>query len=121
MAIAAATPSRLASDAGSRATRGSQSSRFGRYQFQSPSSFIVAGNSTPRMIVASISTAAARPTPICLNSTVDSVANTANTATMIAAALVTTPAVDRIPRDTAWSVGIPRSTSSRIRLRMNTW
>ena len=42
-------------------TRGSHSSHFGRYQFQSPRSFIVAGSSTPRMIVASIRTATAEP------------------------------------------------------------
>ena len=43
--------------------RGSHSSQLGRYQFQSPSTFIDAGSSTPRTIVASISTATARPTP----------------------------------------------------------
>lgn len=42
---------------------GSQLSQFGRYQFQSPSSFIVAGSSTARMMVASIRMAAASPTP----------------------------------------------------------
>lgn len=36
---------------------GSHSSHVGRYQFQSPSTFMLAGSSTPRMIVASISTA----------------------------------------------------------------
>lgn len=49
------------------------------------------------MSVASIATAAARPTPICLKSIIDRVAKTANTATMIAAALVTTPAVRVMP------------------------
>jgi hypothetical protein len=44
-------------------TRGSHSSHFGRYQFQSPRSFIVAGSKTPRMIVASRKTATASPTP----------------------------------------------------------
>src|SRR5215211_2663416 len=34
--------------------RGSHSSHHGRYQFRSPSSFIVAGSSTPRTRVASI-------------------------------------------------------------------
>ena len=43
------------------ATRGSHSSQLGRYQFQSPSSFMLAGSKTPRMIVASIKTAAAKP------------------------------------------------------------
>ena len=73
------------------------------------------------MIVASSSTATARPTPICLMSSVESVAKIANTATITIAALVTVLAVVRIPRSTACSVESPRSTSSRIRLRMNTW
>src|SRR3954452_10727133 len=55
-------------------TLGSQWSDFGREQFQSPSSFITAGSSTPRTIVASISTATDRPTPNSLNSIDDSVA-----------------------------------------------
>jgi hypothetical protein len=42
---------------------GSQLSQRGRYQFQSPSSFIVAGSRTARTIVASMSTAAASPMP----------------------------------------------------------
>jgi hypothetical protein len=51
----------------------------------------------PRMIVASIRTAAARPMPICcICSSLDS-ANIANTPTMTVAALVTTPAVLLIP------------------------
>ena len=49
--------------------RGSQRSGRGRYQFQSPSSFIEAGSSTPRMMVASIRIAEARPTPNSLKST----------------------------------------------------
>ena len=44
-----------------RPTFGSQLEPLGRYQFQSPSSFIDAGSSTPRTSVASIRTAAARP------------------------------------------------------------
>ena len=47
------------------------------------------------MIVASISTASARPTPICLNSSIRRVAKIPNTATMTIAALVTTEAVLR--------------------------
>ena len=46
-------------------TLGSHSSQLGRYQFQSPSSFIVAGSSTERMIVASMSTATPKPKPDC--------------------------------------------------------
>ena len=46
-----------------RATRAAQ---FGRYQFHSPMSFISAGTSSARMIVASIVIATARPQPNCL-------------------------------------------------------
>ena len=88
---------------------------------RSPSSFIAAGSSTARTSVASMRIAAARPTPIILNSTELSVAKIANTATITIAALVTTPAVERMPCATASSVDSPRSTASRIRLRMNTW
>ena len=73
------------------------SQKHGRYQFQSPSSFIEAGSSTARMIVASISTAAARPTPACLISSDESVPKSEKTATITSAALVTTPAVTVIP------------------------
>ena len=72
---------------------------------RSPSSAITAGSSTARMIVASMSTATARPTPICLKSCIDSVPKIANTATMMTAALVTTPAVVRMPCATASVVG----------------
>src|SRR5215210_1346250 len=100
---------------------GSHSSQLGRYQFQSPSSFIAAGSRTPRTSVASISTAAARPTPNCFMSMNESVAKTPNTPTITSAAAVTTPAVDLMPWPTASSVDSPRSTASLIRLRMNTW
>src|SRR5262249_49935005 len=76
---------------------GSHSSGRGRYQFQSPSSFIEAGSSTARTMVASISTAAARPTPACLTSSAVSVPKIENTPTITSAALVTTPAVRVIP------------------------
>ena len=100
---------------------GSHSSQGGRYQFRSPSSFIVAGSSTPRTIVASIRIAAASPTPNCLKNSIDSVAKTANTQTITTAALVTTPAVDLIPSEIASSIDAPRWNRSRIRLTMNTW
>ena len=48
-------------------------------------------------MVASMSTAAAMATPNSLNSISPSVAKIENTATMITAALVTTPALDEIP------------------------
>ena len=81
----------------------------------------MAGSSTPRMIVASIRTAAARPMPICFICSSDESANIANTATITIAALVTTPAVLLMPCATASSVVMPRSKASRIRVRMNTW
>ena len=68
-----------------------------------------------------MSTATARPTPSCLMSSVRSEAKIAKTAIITAAALVTVDAVVRMPRSTAWSVGMPWSTSSLTRLRMNTW
>ena len=52
---------RIGSGSVATATRGSHSSQLGRYQFQSPSSFMLAGSKTARMIVASIKTAAAKP------------------------------------------------------------
>ena len=90
-------------------SRGSHWSHFGRYQFFSPSSFIDAGRSTARTIVASIRTAAARPMPISLKSTYGRTVKTANTPTMTKAALVTVPAVDLMPCAIALSVERPRS------------
>src|SRR5258708_29548599 len=58
-----------------------------------PRQGLAAGNRMPRTTVASMSTAAARPTPGVLVSTVGSVAGMENTATMITAALVATPAL----------------------------
>src|ERR671935_523001 len=110
-----------AADGSPGSKRGSQPSHRGRYQFRSPSSFIVAGSSTPRTIVASIRIATASPTPNCLNIKIDSVPKTENTPTMTTAALVTTPAVDLIPTEIASSIPAPRWKASRIRLTMNTW
>ena len=76
-----------------RSCPGATRSQRGRYQFHSPSSFIVAGRSTARTIVASIRIAVASPTPNCLNISIESVAKIENTATITTAALVTTPAV----------------------------
>ena len=73
------------------------------------------------MIVASSRIAAESPTPIIFISIIDSVAKIANTETMTAAALVTTPAVSLMPRSTATFVGRPRRTYSRTRLSTNTW
>ena len=76
---------------------GSHWSHLGRYQFQSPSSFIVAGRSTARTIVASSRIAVASPTPNILKNSIESVPKIAKTQTITIAALVTTPAVDLIP------------------------
>ena len=70
---------------------GSHSSHFGRYQFQSPSSFIDAGRSTARTMVASIRIAAAKPTPNCLKISIESIAKIEKTQTITIAALVITP------------------------------
>ena len=78
-------------------SRGSQASQLERYQFRSPSTFIVAGRSTPRARVASIRIAAASPTPNCLNMSIDRAAKIEKTATVTTAALVKTPAVDLMP------------------------
>ncbi len=82
---------------------------------------MLAGSRTPRTTVASMRTATASPTPTCFIDTCESVAKVLNTATMITAALVTTPAVEVMPRRMASGVPVPASTSSRIRLRMKTW
>ena len=100
---------------------GSHSSHRGRYQFQSPSSFIVAGSSTARTTVASTAIAIASPRPICLNWSRVRLAKTPKTPTITAAALVTEGAVALMPCRTASSVDSPASTSSLIRLTMNTW
>src|SRR5262245_11451141 len=86
-----------------------------------PSSTRIDGSITIRISVASISTATARPIPICFISTIDRVAKIANTETMTAAALVTTPAVLDTPARTASRGDSPRRTPSRTRLRTNTW
>src|SRR6266545_7302517 len=102
-------------------SRGSHWSHLGRYQFQSPSTFIDAGRSTARTIVASIRIAVASPTPNCLKNSIESVAKIAKTLTMMIAALVTTPAVDLIPCAIASSVLAPREIVSLILLIMKTW
>jgi len=63
----------------------------------------------PRMIVASIRTATARPSPSSLKSMKLSVTKTRKTPTITAAALVTVPAVVAMPCFTASSVVMPRS------------
>lgn len=88
---------------------------------RSPSKIITAGSSSTLITVASSATATASPTPSCLKSCIDSVPKTANTATMMTAALVTVPAAELSPCTTARSVLIPSSRASRIRETTNTW
>ena len=83
---------------------GSHSSQLGRYQFQRPSSFMLAGTRIVRMSVASSSTATARPKPICWNITRSPAAKPAKTATMISAAPVMMPAVAPTPSVTGQRV-----------------
>ena len=66
------------------------------------------------MIVASIRTATARPTPACLISSDESVPNSEKTATMTSAALVTTPAVlgSRSARPRRWRSRVDRLTDT---------
>ena len=68
------------------------------HQARSPSSTSAAGSITSRISVASMRIAADRPTPIIFISSMLSVAKIANTETITAAALVTTPAVSAMPR-----------------------
>ena len=102
-------------------SRGSHSSQRGRYQFQSPSSFIADGTISVRTSVASSSTATARPKPICWNITRPPLAKPANTATMISAAPVMMPAVLPMPAATAAVLSPLRSYSSLMRLSRKTW
>ena len=72
---------------------GIHSSQEGRYQFQSPRSFMPAGSRIERITVASMRTATPSPRPNCFMPMSRMKAKMENTATMIAAALVITPAV----------------------------
>jgi len=72
------------------------------------------------MMLASKRIATANPTPIIFISSIDSVAKIANTDTMTAAALVTTPAVSLMPWRTASGALNPDAAYSRTRLNTNT-
>jgi len=74
----------------------------------------------PRTRVASSSTAAARPTPSCLNVITPRVAKIEKTATMTMAALVTVPAVAVTPSAAASRGHRPFSLASRIRSSTST-
>ena len=96
-------------------------SQRGRYQVRSPRRASEAGTRMPRTIVASMRTADAVPMPRILRSISGRVAKVENRATMIRAALVTTPALLAMPPVVACRVVAPRARSSRMRLRMKTW
>src|SRR4029079_9973556 len=105
--LAGATSDAVSGSPGS--SRGSHWSHRGRYQFHSPSSFMLAGRSTARTIVASIRIATDTPTPTCLKNSIERVAKIENTSTITIAALVTTPAVRLMPFEIASSMLSPRS------------
>ena len=83
-----------------------RSSHFGIHQLRSPSSSIVAGTSTMRTMVASISTAIARPRPNSLSWRSSPRAKAANTQNMISAAAVMTRAVAARPSATAVALSL---------------
>ena len=104
-----------------RATLGSHRSHRGRYQLRSPSSASAAGHADPPHDGGIDEYRERQPDADHLQVDVDSEAKIEKTATMITAALVTTPAPVEIPPTTACLVDSPRPRSSAIRLRMNTW
>ena len=87
----------------------------GAHQFHLPSRRIVAGTSSTRMMVASMATAIAMPTPMLLMVIVSARANAANTMTMISAAPVMTPAVRARPSATDSVLSPVRRYASWIR------
>jgi alpha-1,2-mannosyltransferase len=90
-------------------------------QARSPSRARAAGSRIPRTTVASMRTAVAVPTPRIFRSTRGMVTKIEKIATMIRAALVTTPALEAMPPMIACLGDESRAHSSRMRLRMNTW
>ena len=91
---------------------GSHWSQRGRYQLRSPSQRMVAGISSTRTRVASRRERDAMPKPICCNATSWPVANAMKTTMMMAAAPVTSRAVDATPWTMASAVW---SEASRAR------
>ena len=79
------------------------------------------GSRRLRTIVASTRMATAKPTPNSCMIASWIVKKAPKTQTMIAAALVTVPAVIVIPLTTASLDGRPRSLASFTRVRMKTW
>ncbi|GIU98950.1 MAG: hypothetical protein KatS3mg014_0566 [Actinomycetota bacterium] len=98
----------------------SRSSHRGSHQLAWPSSTIVAGTSTIRTSVASMSTATARPNPIIFTVVLSFSRNARNTAIITSAAEVMTRAVERIPTATLSTVSRSTRYSSRTRERRNT-
>ena len=92
----------------------------GAHQFHSPSSVIVAGTRRMRTRVASMATAVASATPVCLMMSSWPVTNPANTMTMMSAAEVMMRPERCRPAATASSLPSPESRSSLIRASRNT-
>ena len=102
-----------------------RSSHLGSHQLRSPSSSIVAGTSTMRTIVASMSTAIAKPRPNIFSDRSSPRTKAPNTQNMMSAAAVMTLAVIASPSATAVPLsGVPRRTvrsySSLMRESRNT-
>jgi hypothetical protein len=97
-----------------------RSSHVGIHQFLSPSSSMVAGTRIRRMMVASMTTAAAMPMPMIFKKIWSSKMNAPNTAVMINAAAVITLAVAASPSATAVVLSPVRRYSSRTRESRNT-
>ena len=97
-----------------------RSSQPGIHQLASPSSFIVAGTSTIRTMVASTKMAVARPRPNILIAGSSPSTKPRKTEIMISAAEVITRAVLAMPRTTEASLSPVAAYSSRTRESRNT-
>ena len=93
---------------------------FGSHQFQEPSTAIRLGTSSTRTIVASSSTASARPAPNSCRPATRPATNPENAATMIAAAAVMIRPVRCNPSTTARRLSWCSSQDSRMRVTRNT-
>ena len=94
--------------------------RPGAHQFQSPSRRMSEGTSSARTIDASMSTAAAVPSPTCLMKMISEVAKAASATVSSSAAAVTSRPVRCRPSATASSLLAPPSRASLMRVIRNT-
>lgn len=97
-----------------------RASGLGSHQFHRPNSFMAAGTSTSRTIVASIAIATALASPICWRLGTPALTNDRKTATMMSAALVIVAALVARPCATARVLSPLIAYRSRMRVSMNT-